>query len=161
MSACCVWRIPGCQCFHKCMIIDLPLLITDDVYQSMKVFPWVKTEGMGAGMDAGSCEDRMWHRVCSVGSTKAARAAGVATCLSGADICQELWALTTLNILLSYFWSLTGFCFYQIEHRQILDFICSIPFLTEDIFENTDVSSKNTHVLGKLKQLSNIHLTCI
>ena len=51
--------------------------------------------------------------------------------------------------------------FYQIEHRQILDFICSIPFLTEDIFENTDVSSKNTHVLGKLKQLSNIHLTCI
>ena len=47
------------------------------------------------------------------------------------------------------------------EHRHIRDFIFSIPFLTEDIFENIDVSSKNTHVLGKLKQLSNIHSTCV
>ena len=47
------------------------------------------------------------------------------------------------------------------EHRQILDFIYSIPFLTEDVFENIDVSSKNNHVLGKLKQPSNIHSTCM
>ena len=32
------------------------------------------------------------------------------------------------------------------EHRQILDFICNIPFLKEDIkniFENLRVSGKN------------------
>lgn len=26
----------------------------------------------------------------------------------------------------NYFWSFTGFCFYQMEHSQILGFICNI-----------------------------------
>ena len=117
--------------------------------------PWVtvflKTEDVGTGTDR-----QLWgHNVVSClqwGSTKVACAVGVVTYPSWSDICQELWALTTLNTLLSY---------YQMEHRQILDFIYSIPFLTEDVFENIDVSSKNNHVLGKLKQLSNIHSTCM
>lgn len=72
----------------------------------------------------------------------------------------ECWVLLWIN----YFWSFTGFCFYQMQHSQISDFVCNIPFLKENIkniFENVDVGSKSSHVLGTLKPLSNILDTCM